>query len=144
MLKLIEVKAAANDLLKAATGYKIYGKEVIEGYETPSLFTEIVTKPFLRETRNYARSGFTLKITYFQKTPDEIEQLKLIDTVKNAFGMIFKVGDRKLTVGEIEHDYVGQKEDILQISVNFDCYEDTRTQDTEDIAQSVEVEFKEE
>lgn len=125
MLSQASVKTAANELLKLATGFKIYGKEVTEGYTKPSLFIEIVPKPFQRKTRDFAKSGFSLKITYFQETPDELQQLKLIDTVKMAFGMVFTVQNRKLTVGEITYDYVGQKEDVLQISIDFDYYENT-------------------
>lgn len=141
MLSLVEIKKASNRLLKEATGLKIYGKEITEGYTTPSLFIEIVSKPFKRETRDFAKSGFTLKITYFQETPEELDQLRLIDTVKQAFGMTFKVGDRVLTVGEITHDYAGQKEDILQISVDFDYYENTTTEPEGEIAEELEVDL---
>ena len=57
-----------------------------------------------------------------------MQQLQLVDTVKEAFGMAFTVQDRKLTVGEITYDYIGQKEDILQISVDFEFYENTATE----------------
>lgn len=128
MLSQAAIKTAANELLKEATGLKIYGKEITEGYTTPSLFIEIISKPFRRKTRGFAKSGFALKITYFQEAPEELQQLQLVDTVKEAFGMVFTVQDRKLTVGEITHDYIGQKEDILQISVDFEFYENTATE----------------
>ena len=38
MLSQAAIKTAANKLLKEATGLKIYGKEITEGYTTPSLF----------------------------------------------------------------------------------------------------------
>lgn len=125
ILSQAEIKRAANGLLEEATGLKIYGREITEGYDTPSLFIEIVPGPFRRQTRNFAKSGFSLKITYFQDAPREIEQLELVDTVKAAFGMVFAIGDRNLTVGEITYDYIGQKEDILQISVEFEYLENT-------------------
>lgn len=125
MLSQSEIKIAANELLKAATGLKVYGKEVTEGYTTPSLFIEIISKPFQRENRDFAKSGFALKITYFQETPEELQQLKLVDKVKAAFGMVFTVRDRRLTVGEITYEYIGQLQDILQITVDFDFYENT-------------------
>ena len=128
MLSQAAIKTAANELLKEATGLKIYGKEITEGYTTPSLFIEIIPKPFQRKTRGFAKSGLTQKITYFQEAPEEVQQLQLVDTVKEAFGMVFTVQDRKLTVGEITHDYIGQKEDILQISVDFEFYENTATE----------------
>lgn len=125
MLSQTAIKTAANELLAEATGLKIYGREVTEGYDTPSLFIEIVSKPFSHSTINFAKNGFSLKITFFQETPNELRQLQLIDTVKAAFGMVFAVEDRKLTVNEITYDYIGQKENILQISVEFDFYENT-------------------
>lgn len=138
MLSQVEIKTAANELLREATGLKIYGREVTEGYDSPSLFVEIIPKPFLRETRNFAKSGFTIKITFFQETPEELEQLRLVDTVKEAFGMVFAVRNRKLTVGELTYDYVGQKEDILQISVDFDFYENTTPEPEGEIAKELD------
>lgn len=139
MISQAAIKKAANKLLKDKTGLKIYGKEVIEGYDTPSLFVEIVAKPTKRETKNYAKSGFSLHITYFQKTPNELEQLEMVDTVKDAFGMSFTVGDRRLTVNETTYDYVGQKENILQVTVDFEYYENTEEQPTAETAGDLEM-----
>lgn len=142
MLSNVAIKTAINNLLSNATGLKIYGKEVTEGYTTPSLFTEKVSKPFQRETKGFAKSGFTIKITYFQPAPDELDQMRLLDKVIDAFGMSIKVDDRELTVGEITHDYVGQKADILQISVDFDFYENTTPEETADIAEEYGLEIE--
>lgn len=103
---------------------------------------EKVSKPFKRETIGYAKSGFTIKITYFQSAPNELEQMRLLDKVRDAFGMCVKIADRKLTVGDITHDYVGQKEDILQISVDFDFYENTVPEETAEIASEYGLEIK--
>lgn len=142
MLSNVAIKIAINDLLSNATGLKVYGKEVTEGYTTPSLFVEKVSKPFKRETRGFAKSGFTIKIIYFQPAPDELDQMRLLDKVRDAFGMIVKIEDRALTVGEITHDYVGQKADILQISVDFDFYENTTPKETAEIAREYGLEIK--
>ena len=141
ILSQAEIKRAANELLEAATGLKIYGREITEGYDTPSLFIEIVPGPFRRQTRNFAKSGFSLKITYFQDAPEELGQLEMVDTVKAAFGMVFAVGDRNLTVGETTYDYVGQKEDILQISVDFEYLENTSVCPEEELAGEMDFNF---
>ncbi|MCI8483500.1 MAG: hypothetical protein HFH41_04075 [Lachnospiraceae bacterium] len=125
MLSQAAIKTAANKLLKEKTGLKIYGREVTEGYDTPSLFIEIIAKSFKRETRGFAKSGFILKITYFQEITNEMQQLQMVDTIKDAFGMVVVVEERHLTVGGITYDYIGQKENILQVSVEFDFYENT-------------------
>lgn len=142
MLSLTDIKTAANELLKEATGLKIYGKEVTENYSTPSLFVEIISKPFRGKHEGFAKSGFGLKIVYLQTTPDEMKQLQMIDTVKAAFGMVFTVKDRHLTVGEITYDFIGEKENILQISVDFDFYENSTTSPAEEIAGEVEFILK--
>lgn len=142
MLSNAEIKGAINELLENATGLKVYGKEVTEGYKTPSLFVEKINKPFKRETIGFAKSGFTIKITYFQSAPDELDQMRLLDKVRDAFGMCVKIADRNLTVGEITHDYVGQKENILQISVDFDFYENTTPEETAEIAREYDLTIK--
>lgn len=142
MLSNVETKAAINELLENATGLTVYGKEVTEGYTTPSLFVEKISKPFKRETIGFAKSGFTIKITYFQSAPDELDQMRLLDKVRDAFGMCVKIADRNLTVGEITHDYVGQKENILQISVDFDFYENTTPEETAEIAREYGLTIK--
>lgn len=139
MLSYKEIKIAVNTLLKEKTGLKIYGNDVTEGYETPSLFVQIISKPHKRQTRNFAKSGFSVKITYFQNEPDESEQLELLDIVREAFGMVLVVQDRRLTTGEITYDYVGQKENILQITVDYDFCENTSTPSTEEIAEAVDI-----
>lgn len=138
MLSLTAIKAAVNKLLKDSTGLKIYGKEVSEGYDRPSLFIEIISAPFRHSSIDFAVSGFTVKITYFQKTPDELGQLRMIDTVKEAFGHVFTVGERRLTVGEITYEYVGQKRDILQMSVDFEFCENLFQEPEEEVAREMD------
>lgn len=123
--------------------YKIYGLEIKEGYDTPSFFTEIVDKGSRGNTQNFASGGFTIKITYFQDQKNELDQLEKVDTIKELFGMAFKVGDRRLTVGDYSHDYIGEYSDILQISVDIDYKENTQKEDNAPIAEGVQVTIKE-
>lgn len=121
--------------------YKIYGKEIKEGYETPSFFTEIVDRGSRAETKNFASGGFTVKITYFQKVKNELDQLKKVDEIKDLFGLIFFVGKRRLAVGEYSHDFIGEYSDILQISIDIDYKENTKKEDTAPIAAEVFVDI---
>ena len=102
-IKFVEIKKAANGLLKGRyppPQYRIYGKEIREGYEAPCFFTEILDRGGRAETRNFAKGGFTVKITYFQAERDELDQLKKVDEIKSLFGMSFRVGERRLTAGD--------------------------------------------
>lgn len=121
--------------------YKIYGKEIKEGYETPSFFTEIVDRGSRAETKNFASGGFTVKVTYFQKVKNELDQLKKVDEIKDLFGLIFFVGERRLVMGEYSHDFIGEYSDILQISIDIDYKENTKKEDTAPIAAEAYVEI---
>lgn len=129
LIKFVEIKKAVNMLLKGRyppPQYKIYGKEIKEGYEKPCFFTEILDKGSQAETRNFAKGGFTIKITYFQIEKNELDQLEKVDEIKDLFGLIFCVENRKLTVGDCSYDYIGEYQDILQISIEIDYKENTQ------------------
>ena len=142
-IKLVEIKKAINGLLKGRyppPQYKIYGKEIREGYDAPCFFTEILDRGSRAETRNFAKGGFTVKITYFQTAKNELDQLEKVDEIKDLFGLFFCVEDRRLTVGEFSHDYIGEYQDILQISIEIDYKENTQKEDTAPVAREIGVE----
>jgi len=139
-VKLTNIKIAINGLLKSKypePDYTIYGKEIREGYSTPSFFTEIVDGGDRAETKNFSSGRKTIKITYFQEKTDELDQLQKVDEIKDLFGLVFLVGERKLTVGEFSHDYIGEYSDILQISIDFEYKENTTKEETGDIAAEI-------
>jgi len=139
-LKFVGIKKAANALLKQKyPSYKIYGKEVREGYDTPAFFTEILDKGSEAETKNFTTGGFTVKITYFQEVKSELDQLEKVDEIKDLFGLVFLVGERQLTVGEYSHDYTGEYDDILQISIDIDYKENTQKADTHEVAAEANI-----
>jgi hypothetical protein len=121
--------------------YKIYGKEIKENYNPPCFFTEIIDGGSEAETKNFAKGRFTIKITYFQKEKNELDQLEKVDEIKDLFGLIFCVGNRKLTIGEFSSDYIGEYQDILQISIEIDYRENTQKEDTEPAAQEIGVDI---
>lgn len=126
---------AVNELLSTKYPmYKIYGKEIKEGYTAPSFFTEILDKGSRANTKNFVSGGFTVKIIYFQKEKNELDQLKKVDEIKNLFGLIFFVGERRLLVREYSHDFIGEYSDILQISIDINYKENTKKEDTAPIA----------
>lgn len=134
-MRFVEIKKSVNKLLREKyPSYKVYGKEIKEGYETPAFFTEILDKGSRPETRNFAAGSFTIKITYFQSTKNELDQLVKVDEIKDLFGLIFLVGERRLTVGEFSHDFIGEYSDILQISIDIDYKENTEKTNTMPVA----------
>lgn len=141
-IKFVEIKKAVNQLLKERyppPQYRIYGKEVKEGYCVPCFFTEILDKGSKAETRNFSQGGFTVKIVYFQQEKNELDQLEKADEIKCLFGLVFSVGNRKLTVGGFSHDFIGEYSDILEVSVELDYLKNTRTVETAPIAEKLEA-----
>jgi len=134
-MNFVEIKKAINKLLKQKyPDCKVYGKEIKEGYDTPAFFTEIIDKGSRAETKNFAGGGFTVKLTYFQNVKNELDQLEKVDEIKDLFGLIFIIGNRRLTIGEFSHDYIGEYSDILQISIDIDYKENTQKEDMHEIA----------
>ncbi len=119
--------------------YKIYGKEIKEGYDTPCFFTEILDNGGAAETKNFSNGSFTIKIIYFQNEKNELDQLEKVDEIKDLFGLFFCVGNRKLTIKEFSHDYIGEYQDILEISIEIDYKENTKKEDTKPIARELGI-----
>lgn len=117
----LDILAAINGALqKEFKGeLKIYGREVSDGYKTPSLFTEVVTSGTTIGTKCHANMQVAGRITYFEKQPDSIEQLKLYNRVKKAIGKYLQVGDRKLTIHGYSTQYTGERNNILQVGIDF-------------------------
>lgn len=139
-MKFADIKKAINALLKQKyPSYKIYGKEVKEGYDTPAFFTEIIDKGSRGKTKNFSEGGFTIKITYFPKVNNELDKLEKTDEIKDLFGLVFFLGERRLTVGEYSHDFIGEYSDILQISIDIEYKENTKKVETHEVATDVAI-----
>ena len=54
--------------------------------------------------------------------------------------MIFYVENRKLTVVEFSHDYIGEYQDILQISIDIDYKENTQKEEVAAVATKLGIE----
>lgn len=97
----------------------VYGREVSDGYRTPSFFTEVVSPGYEYGTQCYANLSCAFKITYFQKLPDSVDQSKKVDEIRKIFGMKFCVGDRKITVKGFDIGYTGERGNILQVTIDL-------------------------
>lgn len=98
--------------------YKYYGIEVTEGYDKPSFFTQIVPVQMENVTTNFTDSAYSFVITYFQELIDEEDALQKVSELREAFGLKVKVEDRYVNVTDFDYDFVGEKNNILQMSLN--------------------------
>lgn len=143
MIKTADLKRACNEVIKKAiSGIHLYGNDTTDGYVRPSFFTEIFSHQFSHETKNYASGGATYKATLLEKSHDEANCLEIYDKIKEAFGMNLRVQDRKLLVGDISFEFIGENANILQISVEFDWYEQKERIETEPVAETLVMSMK--
>mgnify|MGYP001232335933 FL=1 len=130
MLTLVDVKAAINALLKDKYGYKVYGREVKEGFETPSFFVELLVDGMNAENVNFTSNTLTVIITYFQSEPSDLDNIKKYDGIKALFMPKLVVKDRHLTTGNFRYEYADT--DFMQIYFDLNYYDGT-TKDEGDL-----------
>ena len=83
--------------------------------------------------------GQRLRPRFWKKKHDEAFCLSVYDSIKEAFGMMLPVGNRKLLVGDISFEIIGEQLNILQVSIEFDWYEKKERVETEPEAKELVV-----
>lgn len=133
-----------NRLLKGKYPHiKIYGNDTTEGWRKPYFFLECVPYSMNYVSRNFINKSCSLKITYFQRVPDEPDQLQKVEEIREMLGMKFCVKDRELDIKEYTHDYVGDYNNILQISFDLEWLENSYKEPEEEKMKEVELSVKE-
>ena len=102
---LLSIKKSINQVLKANfPDIKLYAGEVKEGFKRPSFFTSII--PFLSnyETTNFTSNKLMVVINYLSENETELENIKMHDELKKAFGMKLKADHRSFLLKDIRSD----------------------------------------
>lgn len=109
-----------------------YGNDSIDKAVPPYFFVECIPTNIIRQTRNMLHKGCTVMITYVQKIPNQVDNLDKVEVIEEALGMAFKIHDRTILVTDYDHEYIGEQNNILQISFSLDWWENTQAVDTGD------------
>ena len=131
MIPIKELKASYIKVLREAVpGMRIYSNEVEEGYETPSLFVQMIPLIFKqRETASITRSSYMFETTFLQYKKNDAEQLEIIEKIRDKLGDHLEVEDRKIFVEEPEVQYTGQTHNIIQLeSINRNLVDEAKEQ----------------
>ena len=121
-----KILKAVNDKLKELfPKTKIYGIETKEGYKTPCFNTEIKILSYSSVNAHITMTRVEITIDYLMTTVDTVEQLKVLDVIKNNFYKYLKVGDRVLHVADVSQGYTGDYDDVLTFDIDIDIYENT-------------------
>lgn len=131
MITLIDIKKSINQVLKANfKDTKIYAGEVKEGFTRPSFFTSIIPITSEYETTNFTSNKLMIIINYFSENETELENIKMYDELKKAFGMNLKVSQRSFLLKNIRSEIV---DEVLQFRFDLDYFVDIEKIDNYEI-----------
>lgn len=121
MIRLTDLKRAINTVLEANfPDHARYADDVQEGYERPCFFVQMFPVTFDYATINYASIGLVVVINYFSKNKTQLENLKMHDALKEAFGRSLQVNNRYLHLQNIRSDEV---DGVLQFKFDLEYLE---------------------
>ena len=120
MVKLTAILKAVNTLLKNKFGYHIYGDEIQEDLVLPAFFVSMHNQTE-NQTINFNNNKLSIYITYMPEIYTQIDQMNIIDGLKNLFDLGFYVEARYLHINDFEVALIGDDKNILQgtISVTY-------------------------
>lgn len=148
MTTYAQIITAMNSLLAGEyPSIRRYGNDTVDQAIPPYFFVECVPLGLDYESRNMLHKSCTVKITYVQRVPDQVDNLTKVEAIRELVGMVFRpntaTDNRRLLVQEYTHDYIGENDNILQISFRLDWYESTESHEG-DLIETVETVYTQE
>ncbi len=119
-----------------------YGNDDVDGASPPYFFVECIPVRLSHTTQNLQRKSCSMKITYVQKTPNQLDNVQKAEEIEELIGMIMEVGGRKLLVRDFTFDFIGENNNILQISYMHDWMESTQEAESGDFVEQVHTDIK--
>lgn len=129
MIKITDIKEELIRLLRIQfPDCMVYGIEVIEGYDRPSFFVDIRLVNREQESVNLYSEYYNVSLTYFQESVNEADNHSKLEGITDMLiskdkknrkkTLTLNIKDRFLPVTGLEMEYIGERNNILQI--NFD------------------------
>lgn len=141
MITLIDIKKSTNQVLKANfPTIKIYSSDTKEGFTRPAFFTSIIPITSDYETVNFTSNKLMVVINYFSKNGTELENIKMYDEIKKAFGMNLKVNQRSFLLKNIRSEIV---DEVLQFRFDLDYFADIEKIDEYELMKELNMNVKE-
>lgn len=116
-----------------------YSMAVTEDYDRPCFFTQV--KPVDMSPANYnaVKKQVLFYITYLQSEVDEAEIYRVIDTVRDLFGLYIIVGGRAVKVGAFDYDFIGSDRNVAEISIELSWHDRIVRDEEYDIMETLEL-----
>lgn len=100
-----------------------YGNDTVDKAVPPYFFVECVPSGANRQTRNMLHKSCSVLVTYVQRVPNQLDNLTKTEEIGNKLGMLLSIGKRRLRILRYAHEYIGDTNNILQISFGLDWWE---------------------
>lgn len=143
MIRYAELIQALNHYLeKQYPQISRYGNDTAEGWEKPYFFVECVPYESNYQTGNYRKNACVMKLTYFQETVSEQDQLEKVEEIRELLGMKFCVGERKLDIKNYTYEYVGEYHNILQLSFKLSWMERLHRKEENELIETIDLTVK--
>ena len=132
-------------------GYRYYTKEHIEGYVMPCFFVDVFTTSEQYHGANTYLKRCTCLIDFLQETRDQELTLAFVDGLRellletNKRQMILKVETddviRFLSVDDFSFSYVGQSNNIPEITFSLEFHDSYAEKDTSDLMRHINTKY---
>lgn len=141
MITLVDIKKSINNVLKNNfPDVKIYSSDTKEGFNRPAFFTQIVPLTSDYETVNYTSNRLMVAIQYFSESGTELENLKMDEDLRKAFGMTLKVNQRSFLLRNIRSEIV---DEVLQLRFDISYFDGIAKPQEHEEATNLEISIKE-
>lgn len=109
MIAIVDIKKAVNNVLRAKfPDIELYSDDTKKGFKRPAFFTQIVPITSNYETINYMSHRTMIVINYFSKNGTDLENLRMDEDLRKAFGMTLKVNQRSFLLQNIRSEIVDE------------------------------------
>lgn len=139
MIGLIDIdKSITNTLKSSFPKIKLYAEEIEEGFIRPCFFTQILPVSFNYETVNFSSNKSMIVINYFSENKTDLENIKMYDDLRKAFGMTLKVNHRSFLLQDIRSDIA---DGVLQFKFDLDYFVGIEKIDNHEIMQDLDTQI---
>lgn len=138
MIRLTDIKVAINSVLKDSfPDHKRYADEIKEGFDRPCFFVQILPVIFNYDTVNFSSNRLMVVINYFSRDGTDLENLKMYDELKQAFGTTLAVQGRHLALQDIRTDIA---DGVLQFKFDLDFFDGiTKDEEIHELMRELEL-----
>ena len=118
-----------------------YGNDTVDKAVPPYFFVECIPAGVNRQTKNMMNKSCSVMITYVQRISNQVDNLFKAEKIEEMLGMNLCVNERQLQVLRYAHEYIGEKNNILQISFALDWWESTQKRPEEETMEHLHTEL---